>query len=154
MATEGSEQIEVGSLLRDEGEQVAYPCALTIPQGDERWRAVAPDLEGCSSEGDGARECVANITDAVVAWIEAAQAEGDELPLPSAIDRLARLPEFRKALWTLAVVPRKGIDLEMSKELADAGILPTTPVIPPLELPREQPSVQREASARSPARRP
>ena len=118
--------VETGAPLR-----YAYACALSLPPATGgRWTACAPDLEGCRSEGDGARECIANITDAVEAWVTAAQGRGDALPPPNAMDSLARLPEHAKALWLLIVRRDRPDDLEVSKALAEAGTLPSMQSLP------------------------
>ena len=45
--------------------------------------ATAPDLPGCMSDGATPEEAVANIQDAIVAWIEAARDLGHAVPKPS-----------------------------------------------------------------------
>jgi antitoxin HicB len=45
--------------------------------------ATIPDLPGCMSDGESPEEALANIRDAVVAWIEEARALGRTVPLPS-----------------------------------------------------------------------
>jgi antitoxin HicB len=45
--------------------------------------ATVPDLPGCMSDGDTPEEALANVRDAVVAWIEEAHALGRAVPEPS-----------------------------------------------------------------------
>ncbi len=45
--------------------------------------AMAPDLPGCMSDGDTPEEALANIQDAMAAWIEAARDLGHTVPKPS-----------------------------------------------------------------------
>ena len=45
--------------------------------------AIVPDLPGCMSDGDTAQEAVANVQDAITAWIEAAVELGHTVPHPS-----------------------------------------------------------------------
>ena len=45
--------------------------------------ATAPDLPGCMSDGATPEEAVANIEDAIIAWIEAARDLGHAVPKPS-----------------------------------------------------------------------
>lgn len=107
-------------------ERYAYGAALSLPrEPGARWTAEVPDLENCRSEGDGARECMANIADAVAAWAAAASQRGDAMPSPTPLDSLARQPAFAGALWLLVVRHDKPDDLEVSKALAEAGALPT-----------------------------
>jgi antitoxin HicB len=45
--------------------------------------AVVPDLPGCMSDGETPQEALANVQDAIVAWIEAATDMGRPVPLPT-----------------------------------------------------------------------
>ena len=107
-------------------ERYAYGAAISLPrEPGARWTAEVPDLENCRSEGDGARECMANIADAVAAWAAAAAQRGEPLPSPTPLDSLARQPAFARALWLLVIRHDKPDDLEVSKALAEAGALPS-----------------------------
>jgi predicted RNase H-like HicB family nuclease len=70
----------------DEYSKLPYPLEL-IPDGDEGgFVAVYPDLPGCISLGDTAQEAVANAADAKLAWLEAALAQGVDIPEPDWVD--------------------------------------------------------------------
>ena len=45
--------------------------------------ATVPDLPGCMSDGETLEEALANVRDAVAAWIEEARALGRVVPEPS-----------------------------------------------------------------------
>lgn len=45
--------------------------------------ATVPDLPGCMSDGETPEEALANVKDAVEAWIEEALALGRPVPAPS-----------------------------------------------------------------------
>lgn len=45
--------------------------------------ATVPDLPGCMSDGETPQEAVANVQDAIRAWIEAAQDLGHPIPRPT-----------------------------------------------------------------------
>jgi predicted RNase H-like HicB family nuclease len=45
--------------------------------------ATVPDLPGCMSDGETPEEALANVRDAVAAWIEEARALGRPVPKPS-----------------------------------------------------------------------
>ena len=45
--------------------------------------AVVPDLPGCMSDGETPSEALANVQDAIAAWIEAAMDMGRTVPLPT-----------------------------------------------------------------------
>ena len=42
--------------------------------------ATVPDLPGCMSDGETPQEAIANVQDAIAAWIEAAHDLGHEVP--------------------------------------------------------------------------
>ena len=45
--------------------------------------AWVPDLPGCASDGETAREAVENAKQAIAEWIEEAERLGQRVPLPS-----------------------------------------------------------------------
>jgi predicted RNase H-like HicB family nuclease len=45
--------------------------------------AVVPDLPGCMSDGESPAEALANVQDAIAAWIEAANEMGRAVPAPT-----------------------------------------------------------------------
>ena len=45
--------------------------------------ATAPDLPGCMSDGETPEEALANVRDAITAWIEEARSLGRAVPKPS-----------------------------------------------------------------------
>lgn len=45
--------------------------------------AMVPDLPGCMSDGETPEEAIANVQDAIAAWIEAAKELGRMIPEPS-----------------------------------------------------------------------
>ncbi|WP_158809048.1 type II toxin-antitoxin system HicB family antitoxin [Beijerinckia sp. L45] len=62
-----------------------YPVVVEpiIPEDGGGFAAIAPDLPGCMSDGDTPEEALANIRDAIAAWIEAAHDMGRPIPKPS-----------------------------------------------------------------------
>jgi predicted RNase H-like HicB family nuclease len=98
----------------------AYAAALTPPATPQAtWSAAVPDLPGCTSAGDTARECMANISDAVEAWFVAALREGRPSPAPSALDELAARPAFAGVLW-MRIDRRRAEAVEPAQGLAAA----------------------------------
>jgi antitoxin HicB len=62
-----------------------YPI-IVEPLPDEDgggFAAIVPDLPGCMSDGDTPEEALANVRDAIAAWIEAARDLGRPVPAPS-----------------------------------------------------------------------
>jgi predicted RNase H-like HicB family nuclease len=45
--------------------------------------ATVPDLPGCMSDGETPEQALANVRDAIAAWIEEAHALGRAVPVPS-----------------------------------------------------------------------
>jgi len=65
----------------------AYEYPITIrPLSDEEgggYLAEAPDLSGCTADGNTAEEAIHEIESAVESWIKTAVAFGDPIPKPS-----------------------------------------------------------------------
>jgi antitoxin HicB len=53
------------------------------PEDGGGFLATVPDLPGCASDGETAEEALANVRDAVAAWIDEARALGRPVPEPS-----------------------------------------------------------------------
>jgi predicted RNase H-like HicB family nuclease len=60
-----------------------YPARVFWSDEDEGFVAVAPDLPGCSAFGKTQQEAIAELQDAIEAWIKAAQSAGNPIPVPS-----------------------------------------------------------------------
>lgn len=65
--------------------RLEYPVIIA-PLSEEDgggFSAIVPDLPGCMSDGETPEEAIANVRDAIAAWIEAATDLGREVPEPS-----------------------------------------------------------------------
>jgi antitoxin HicB len=62
-----------------------YPIVIEpLPASDGGgFAALVADLPGCMSDGETQQEVVANVQDAIRAWIEAAEEMGRSVPPPS-----------------------------------------------------------------------
>jgi predicted RNase H-like HicB family nuclease len=60
-----------------------YPTNVFWSDEDDGFIAVATDLPGCSAFGETQPEAIAELQDAIAAWIEAARAAGNPVPAPS-----------------------------------------------------------------------
>jgi predicted RNase H-like HicB family nuclease len=60
-----------------------YPAQVFWSDEDKGFIAIAPDLPGCSSFGDTQVQALAELQDAIEAWIEAARAANNPIPEPS-----------------------------------------------------------------------
>ncbi len=62
-----------------------YPIVIEPLSADDGggFAALVPDLPGCMSDGETQQEAIANVHDAIQAWIDAARAIGRPVPPPS-----------------------------------------------------------------------
>jgi len=62
-----------------------YPVLIEpLPREDGGgFVATAPDLPGCMSDGETPEDALANVRDAIAAWIDEARALGRPVPQPS-----------------------------------------------------------------------
>jgi antitoxin HicB len=62
-----------------------YPVLIEplAPEDRGGFVAVVPDLPGCMSDGETAEEALANVRDAISAWIDESHALGRPVPAPS-----------------------------------------------------------------------
>ena len=65
--------------------KLEYPVLIEplLPEDGGGFLATVPDLPGCVSDGDTPEEALANVRDAMSAWIEEARALGRAVPTPS-----------------------------------------------------------------------
>jgi predicted RNase H-like HicB family nuclease len=65
--------------------KLRYPVLIEPLTEDDGggFLATVPDLPGCMSDGETPEEAIANVQDAIVAWLEAAQEMGRPVPEPS-----------------------------------------------------------------------
>jgi predicted RNase H-like HicB family nuclease len=62
-----------------------YPVMIEPlgPEDGGGFLATAPDLPACMSDGETPEEALANVRDAIAAWVVEAQALGRPVPKPS-----------------------------------------------------------------------
>ena len=62
-----------------------YPVLIEPLAGEDGggFVATAPDLPGCMSDGETPEDALAQVQDAIAAWIEEARALGRPVPKPS-----------------------------------------------------------------------
>jgi len=62
-----------------------YPVLIAPLSEDDGggFLATVPDLPGCMTDGETPEEALANVPDAIAAWIEAAEELGRTIPPPS-----------------------------------------------------------------------
>jgi predicted RNase H-like HicB family nuclease len=79
-----------------------YPVAIEAGTEKTAFGVVVPDLPGCFSAGDTLDEAMANVEEAVAAWIDATLDAGGAVPAPSSLSAIRENPDF--AGWTFAIV--------------------------------------------------
>ena len=63
---------------------------VLIEEDDDRWSAEVPTLPGCATCGDTQEEALANIRDAVEAYIRDMQKAGEEIPTDATLPVLTQ----------------------------------------------------------------
>ena len=61
----------------------SYPIQVYWSDEDRTWIADVPDLPFCTAHGPTPHEAVAEVEEAVAAWLEAAETDGRAAPEPS-----------------------------------------------------------------------
>ncbi|RUU53817.1 type II toxin-antitoxin system HicB family antitoxin [Mesorhizobium sp. M2C.T.Ca.TU.002.02.1.1] len=66
-------------------DKLEYPVVIAPLSTEDGggFSAYVPDLPGCMSDGETPEEAIANVQDAIAAWIEAAHELGRSVPRPS-----------------------------------------------------------------------
>jgi antitoxin HicB len=72
-------------MVRAVSEARQYPAQVFWNEDDQGFIALAPDLPGCSAFGVTQAEALAELEQAINAWIEAMRAAGNPIPEPSQI---------------------------------------------------------------------
>ena len=60
-----------------------YPITVHWSIEDDAWIADVPDLPFCTAHGPTPHEAVAQVEQAIEAWLDAARADGGPIPEPS-----------------------------------------------------------------------
>lgn len=86
-------------------------CYVALIDGESgNFGVVVPDLPGCTSAGDTVEDALRNAAEVVRLWCDDAQADGESIPEPRAIENLRRDAEIAAALASgsvLALVPTR-----------------------------------------------
>ena len=66
-------------------DEYAYPVLIQRLPDEEGggYVALVPDLPGCMSDGETQEEALANVRDAISAWLVTAREEGYVIPSPT-----------------------------------------------------------------------
>ena len=81
-----------------------YPIAIETGDDTHAWGVAVPDLPGCFSAGDTMDEAISNASEAMALWIETALDDGLDIPTPSSVDKLRKMPDYKGWIWALAEV--------------------------------------------------
>lgn len=66
---------------------------LHFDHEDGGWIAEVPSLPGCVSQGDSKQDAIANVQDAITAWVSAAKANGQQIPPDGHDCEIIEVPE-------------------------------------------------------------
>lgn len=74
--------------IRDEVEKIVSRPYLRelVKNEDGTWFARIVEFAGCMTEGDTQTEALANLEDAMMAWVEVKIEDGDSIPEPITVD--------------------------------------------------------------------
>ncbi len=68
--------------MRSKRRPFEYRIVVRYSEEDEGYIAVVPELRGCSAWGETEPETIEAVKKAASAWLESAQANGIEIPVP------------------------------------------------------------------------
>src|SRR3954447_7678501 len=75
-----------------------------VEAADEGYGVFFPDLPGCTSGGDSVEEATLNAEEAAGAWVEGTAEDGEPIPDPTPVDRVAVDPDVREVTRLLVPV--------------------------------------------------
>lgn len=84
-----------------------YPAEVFWSEEDGGFIATAPDLPGCSAFGETQQKALAELQDAIAAWIEANHSAGNPIPGPSDVAKQTNEPFGRQPQPVQIVVTGK-----------------------------------------------
>jgi predicted RNase H-like HicB family nuclease len=80
-----------------------YPVVLHKDL-DTAYGITVPDLPGCFSAGDTVDESLNNAVEAIECYVESLLLDGEEIPMPTSIDRYLHQTDFAGGTWALVEV--------------------------------------------------
>ncbi len=96
-----------------------YPAIIDKDAGSD-FGISFPDFPGCVSAGTTIEEAVAQGTEALALHVAGMAEDGEPIPEPSQVDRLARDPKLRPAAIVLvpAVLPSRPVRINVTMDSA------------------------------------
>ena len=102
---------------------MATYIALIRKDKDSAFGVEFPDFPGCISAGDTLDEAVAGSKEALELHVEGMLEDGDEIPDPSGLEVVRKLPEYKGAVPVLVDVPvvrrNKRVNITMDEGLLE-----------------------------------
>ena len=92
-----------------------YPIAIETGTDTTAYGVVVPDLPGCFSAGDTMDEAVANAEAAVIAWIESALDQGQDIPHPTRLEDIHAMPEYHDWAYGLITIDPAALDTTIER---------------------------------------
>jgi len=81
-----------------------YPIAVEKGSDTEAYGVIVPDIEGCFSAGDTFEEALENVKEAIASHLEILAEDGEEIPLPSEVDKYLNEDEYKGFIWAVVEV--------------------------------------------------
>jgi len=102
---------------------MATYIALIRKEKDSVFGVEFPDFPGCISAGETLDEAVSGAKEALEIHVESMLEDGDEIPDPSSLEVVRKLPEFKGAVPVLVDVPvvrrNKRVNITMNEGLLE-----------------------------------
>ena len=87
---------------------MTYPIAFH-KEVDAEYFVRVPDLAGCFSSGRTVKEAILNAREAILCHIEGIVFDGEDIPLPSDIERYIAHEDYRDSFWAVTSIDISGI---------------------------------------------
>lgn len=85
-----------------------FPFVVEPSDESHAFGVVFPDCPGCFSAGDTLEEAFSNAREALEGWLECVIDDGEEIPKPSAMSEIVKIPEYQGWIYS-------AVDVDLSK---------------------------------------
>ncbi len=85
-----------------------YPVVIH-KDTDSDYGATVPDLPGCISAGETFEQALSMVKEAIELHIEGMLEDGEDLPNPSAIEKLQSAKEYQGGVWALVDIDTEAL---------------------------------------------
>ena len=89
--------------------KIYYPAAIH-KDADSDYGVSFPDVPGCISAGSSYREAMTQAAEALAFHFSGMAEDGEELPMPTTVERWVEDPDFTEATWVLVALDAAALD--------------------------------------------